>query len=85
MINESKSSDKKLHRNSFCEYLSTIARNLKSKSILLRDLCLEQTFLIKIRKVSLVSGMDNFPPGLLKDAALVLTKPLTFYDVKALC
>ena len=29
--------------------------------------------------------MDNFPPGLLKDAAIVLTKPLTFYDVKALC
>ena len=24
------------------------------------------------------SGLDNFPPGLLKDAALVLTEPLTF-------
>ena len=23
--------------------------------------------------------MDNFPPGLLKEAALVLTKPLTFF------
>ena len=30
---------------------------------------------LKRRKAS---GLDNFPPGLLKDAALVLTKPLTF-------
>ena len=30
---------------------------------------------LKRRKAS---GVDNFPPGLLKDAALVLTKPLTF-------
>ena len=37
VINGSKSTDKTLIANSFCEYFSTIARNLKRKSILLRD------------------------------------------------
>ena len=37
MINGLKLTDKSLIANSFCEYFSTIARNLKSKSILLRD------------------------------------------------
>ena len=34
---DQKSTDKTLIANSFCEYFSTIARNLKRKSILLRD------------------------------------------------
>ena len=33
---------------------------------------------LKNLKRKKASGPDNFPPGLLKDAALVLTKPLTF-------
>ena len=33
---------------------------------------------LKNLKQKKASGLDNFPPGLLKDAALVLTKPLTF-------
>ena len=37
MINGSKLTDKSFVANSFCEYLITIARNLKSKSIILRD------------------------------------------------
>ena len=37
VINGSKSTDKSFIANSFCEYFSTVARNLKSKSILLRD------------------------------------------------
>ena len=37
MINGSKSTDKSFIANNFCEYLSTIARNLKSKSIVFRD------------------------------------------------
>ena len=37
VINRSKSTDKSFIANSFCEYFSTVARNLKSKSILLRD------------------------------------------------
>ena len=37
VINGLKLTDKSLIANSFCEYFSTIARNLKSKSILLRD------------------------------------------------
>lgn len=37
MINGSKLTDKRFVANSFCEYLITIARNLKSKSIVLHD------------------------------------------------
>ena len=37
MINGSKSTDKSFIANSFCEYFSTIARNLKSKLIVHRD------------------------------------------------
>ena len=37
VINGSKSTDKSLIANSFCEYFSTVVRNLKSKLILLRD------------------------------------------------
>ena len=37
MINGSKSTDKSFIGNSFCNYFSTVARNLKSKSILLCD------------------------------------------------
>ena len=37
MINGSKFTDKSFVANSFCEYLITIARNLKSKSIVLHD------------------------------------------------
>ena len=37
MINGSKSADKSFIAMSFCEYFSTTARNLKSKSIVLRD------------------------------------------------
>lgn len=37
VINGSKSTDKSFIANSFCEYFSTVARNLKRKSILLRD------------------------------------------------
>ena len=37
MINRSKSTDKSFIANSFCEYFSTITRNLKSKLIVLRD------------------------------------------------
>ena len=33
---------------------------------------------LKNLKRKKASGLDNFPPGLLKDAAHVLTKPLTF-------
>ena len=33
---------------------------------------------LKNLKRNKASGLDNFPPGLLKDAALVLTKRLTF-------
>ena len=33
---------------------------------------------LKNLKREKASELDNFPPGLLKDAALVLTKPLTF-------
>ena len=89
--------------NSFCEYFSSVARNLQSKSILLRNFVWSKpaeenlpnqvtesqfTFKplkeseilkeLKILKPKKASGLDNFPPGLLKDAALVLTKPLTF-------
>ena len=104
MINGSKSTDKTLIANSFCEYFSTIARNLKRKSILLRDFFVwskpveehlpnqvtEKQFTFNAVKESEIlkelrnlkrrkaPGLDNFPPGLLKDAALVLTKPLTF-------
>ena len=103
MINGSKSTDKSFIANSFCEYFSTIARNLKSKSIFLRDFVwsnpaeeylpnqvTESQFTLKAVKESEIlkelknlkrkkaSGLDNFPPGLFKDAAHVLTKPLTF-------
>ena len=103
MINGSKSTDKTLIANSFCKYFSTIARNLKRKSILLRDFVwskpveehlpnqvTENQFTFNAVKESEIlkelrnlkwrkaSGLDNFPLGLLKDAALVLTKPLTF-------
>ena len=103
VINGLKLIDKSLIANSFGEYFSTIARNLKSKSILLRDFVwsspaeenlpiqvTESQFSFKAVKESEVlkelknlkrikaSGLDNFPPGLLKDAALVLTKPLAF-------
>ena len=37
VINGSKSTDKSFIANSFCKYFSTVARNLKSKSILLCD------------------------------------------------
>ena len=37
VINGSKSTDKSFIANTFCNYFSTVARNLKSKSILLRD------------------------------------------------
>ena len=103
VINGSKSTDKSFIANSFCEYFSTVARNLKSKSILLRDFVwskpaeenlpnqvAESQFTFKaVKELEILkelknlkrkkaSGLDNFPPGLLKDAALVLTKPLTF-------
>ena len=103
VINGSKSTDKSLIANSFCEYFSTVARNLKSKSILLRDFVwsklaaeenvpnqvtesqftfkaateLEILKKLKNLKRKKASGLDNFPPGLLKDVALVLSKPLT--------
>ena len=103
MINGSKSTDKSFIANSFCEYLITIARNLKSKSIVLCDfVCSKPTeenlpsqvtesqftfkavkesdILIELKnlKQEKASGLDNFSSGLLKNAALVLTKPLTF-------
>ena len=103
MINGSKSADKTLIANSFCEYFSTIAKNLKRKKIVLRDFVwskpveehlpnqvTENQFTFNAVKESEIlkelrnlkrrkaSGLDNFPSGLLKDAALVLTKPLTF-------
>ena len=103
VINGSKSTDKSFIANSYCEYFSTIARNLKSKSIFLRDFVwsnpaeeylpnqvTESQFTLKAVKESEIlkelknlkrkkaSGLDNFPPGLFKDAAHVLTKPLTF-------
>lgn len=102
MINGSESTDKSFIANSFCEYFTTIARNLKSKSILLRDFVwskpagdlpdqvTESQFTFRAVKESEIfkklknlkrkkaTGLDNFPPGLLKDAAHVLTKPLTF-------
>ena len=102
VINGSKSTDKSFIANSFSEYLITIARNLKSKSIVLRDFVwskpaeenlpskvTESQFTFKAVKESDIlialknlkqekaSGLDNFSSGLLKDAALVLTKPLT--------
>ena len=105
VINGSKSTDKSFIANSFCEYMyfSTVAKNLKGKSILPRDFVWSKpaeenlpnqvtesqfTFKpvkeseilkeLKNLKLKKVSGLDNFPPGLLKDAALVLTKPLAF-------
>ena len=103
MINGSKLTDKSFIANSFCEYLITITRNLKSKSIALRDFVWskpakenlpsqvtesqftfkdvkESDILIELKnlKQEKASGLDNFSSGLLKDAALVLTKPLTF-------
>ena len=103
MINGSKLTDKSFTANSFCEYLITITRNLKSKSIALRDFVWskpakenlpsqvtesqftfkdvkESDILIELKNLKLekASGLDNFSSGLLKDAALVLTKPLTF-------
>ena len=103
MINGSKLTDKGFIANSFCEYLITITRNLKSKSIALRDFVWskpakenlpsqvtesqftfkdmkESDILIELKnlKQEKASGLDNFSSGLLKDAALVLTKPLTF-------
>ena len=103
MINGSKLTDKSFTANSFCEYLITITRNLKSKSIALRDFVWsrpakenlpsqvtesqftfkdvkESDILIELKnlKQEKASGLDNFSSGLLKDAALVLTKPLTF-------
>ena len=103
VINGSKSTDKSFIANSFCKYFSTVARNLKSKSILLRDFVwskpdeenllkqvTESQFTFKaVKELEILkelkklkrkkaSGLDNFPPGMLKDAALLLTKPLTF-------
>ena len=103
MINGSKSIDKSFIANSFCKYFGTVARNLKSKSILLRDFVwskpveenlpkqvtesqftfkalkeLETLKELKNVKRKKASGLDNFPPGMLNDAALVLIKPLTF-------
>ena len=103
VINGSKSTDKTLITNSFCEYFSTIARNLKRKSVLPRDFVWSkpveehlpnqvtenQFTFIPVKESEIVkelrnlkrrkaSGLDNFPPGLLKDTSLVLTKPLTF-------
>jgi len=98
VINGSKSTDKSFITHSFC-----VARNLKSKLILLRDFVwrnpaaenlpnrvTESQFTFKaVKELEILkelknlkrkkaSGLDNFPPGLLKDAALVLAKPLTF-------
>ena len=105
MINGSKSTDKSFIANGFCEYFSTFARNLKSRSILLREFtwskpsegnlpnqvtesqCTFQTakesyILKELRKKA--SELDNFPSGLLKVAAQVLAKPLSFIIIHLL-
>ena len=103
MLNGLKSTDKSFIANSFCEYFTNVARNLKSKSFLLRyfvwsrptseNRCDQPTGIrfsfgvvkeseifkeLKKLKRNKATGLDNFPPGLVKDAAHVLSKPLTF-------
>ena len=55
-----------------------------------KDLCIKEKFLfrtvkeeeilteLKNLKRKKATGLDNLPPGLLKDAARVIAKPLTF-------
>ena len=93
MINGSNSTDKSFIANSFCEYFSTVARNLYPEQTCsgeenLPNQVTESQFTFETAKESDIlkelrnlkrkkaSGLDNFPSGLLKDDALVLTKPL---------
>lgn len=102
LVNGTKTTDKKLIANTFCNYFSNVARLLKSSSFLLCDFIwsrpTQQNYLQPVKtnflfkevhesqiykelrnlKRKKATGLDNFPPGLLKDAALVIAKPLTY-------
>ena len=91
-INGTKTTDKKSIAESFCDYFTNVAIKLKKKSFLLRDLVwsnpngmtlpqVKEKFLfrsVKNLKRKKATGLDNLPPGLLKDAAGVIAKPFTF-------
>ena len=87
---DQKSTDKSFIANSFCEYFSTIARNLKSKpaeenlpyqvteSQFTSKAVKESEILKKLKhlKRKKASGLDNFPPALLKCKAASLSNPV---------
>ena len=100
-MNGTKTTDKKFIAESFCDYFTNVAINLKKKSFLLRDVVWKNPSEIRLPQVKekllfraekeeeiltelknlkrkKATGLDNLPPGLLKDAAGVIAKPLTF-------
>ena len=100
-MNGTKTTDKKFIAESFCDYFTNVAINLKKKSFLLHDLVWSNPSEIRLPQVKekllfravkeeeiltelknlkrkKATGLDNLPPGLLKDAARVIAKPLTF-------
>ena len=98
---DQKSTGKSFIANSFCEYFSTIARNLKSKpaeenllyqvtqSQFTSKAVKESEILKKLKhlKRKKASGLDNFPPGLLKAASLSnpggkLSRPDAFFRLR---